>query len=73
MDDIKSKIEAIELNIKTLQIELNAIRSICKHPKDHIIIKDVNPSGISKFKKVCGICGQPIGWPSSDEMSEWTS
>lgn len=69
--DIKSKIESIELQIKNLTFELNSIRAICKHPEEKIIIKDINPSGTSEFRKVCGVCGTPLGWPTSKEILDW--
>jgi hypothetical protein len=71
MDDFKSKLESIQTQIKLLQIELEAIKSICRHPIESEVIRDLNPSGGSNLQKVCGHCGKSKGFPTPDEIDKY--
>jgi hypothetical protein len=72
MDNIRSKVESIKSNIKLLRIELEAIKSICKHPSDKAVIRDINQSGgSSMLRKVCYHCGKNLGFPSPSEVIKY--
>lgn len=73
MDSIKSEVEDILNKISNLEIRLNSIRSICKHPMDDINIENIKDSGGVDLRKVCNVCKKILGYPSKSDIDNWIS
>jgi hypothetical protein len=69
--EFKSKVESIQTKISTLTKELKQLREDCSHPKESEVIRDVNPLGSSEVRKVCGLCGHEVGYPTMPELTKW--
>lgn len=66
MENIKSKINDIKENIKSLNDELTEIQLNCKH--ENIILKYYEDS--KTVFKICADCEKIIGYPTSEELKE---
>jgi len=71
-DLIKKQTTNLEQTIKDTAKELEELQKSCLHPKESHKIKDINPEGSSDIRKVCGLCNHIMGYPTKDEMDEWT-
>jgi hypothetical protein len=69
--DLKSIVDQIQTQISELQKQLDEIQAECNHPRENMIIKNINPTGASVVRKICGKCGAHVGFPSSSELDEW--
>lgn len=58
--------------IKTLEKELDSIQSSCPH--QDLSIKNVpqGPENSFCLRKVCSLCQAAIGYPSQEEINEWS-
>ena len=67
--EIKKQVDTIETTIKQGEKELEQIRKDCNHPAEKISIKNICPGvGASDYRKVCGVCGQNVGYPSPQQI-----
>ena len=73
MDSIKSEVKYILDRISNLEIRLNSIRSICKHPIDHINIENIKDNGGVDLRRVCDVCKKTLGYPSKSDIDNWIS
>ena len=71
-EQIKKDVKEIEQTIKDSSKELEDIQNACSHPKESVKINNVNPEGSSDMRNVCGLCSLVLGYPTKDEMDEWT-
>lgn len=69
---IKKQSTELEQTIKDSEKELEALQKSCLHPKEDNKFKDINPESASNIRKVCGICGLLLGYPTKEEMEDWT-
>lgn len=69
--DLKEIVDEIQTQISKLQNQLEEIQSECNHPLEDVIIKNINPTGASKVRKICGRCNAHVGFPTSSELDEW--
>jgi len=68
-DDIKIKSQQIVEEIKNGEKQLEEIQNSCRHPHEEIYVKDIKPeAGSCQYRKVCGVCGKAVGYPSQEEI-----
>ena len=67
--NIKNKQEELNKNIKDSEEALKELRKNCKHSE--AIIKNVELESSSfKVRKVCGLCGEHVGFPTNKELKD---
>ena len=70
-DIVKKQVEKIESSIKENEKELDQIRKDCRHPLESINVKNIaGGGGVAEYRKVCGVCGQAVGYPTPDEVRQ---
>jgi hypothetical protein len=68
---LSSQVDQIKTQILELQKQLDKIQTSCNHPREGVIIKNLNPMGTSHIRKICGTCGAAVGFPNSTEIKKW--
>lgn len=73
MENIKEEVSLIIDKISNLNIKLNSIQSICKHPEESIKVENLNQTGSGPvvLRRVCTDCQKVIGYPSNKELEDW--
>lgn len=70
---IKKQAADLEQKIKDASKELEELQKSCQHPKELQKIKDVgHEGGTAAIRKICGLCSRVLGYPSKDELIDWT-
>jgi hypothetical protein len=64
--------EVIKKSIKELEKELDSIQSECNHP-EYIIKNCPTQSTTFQLRRVCTKCTKEIGYPSQEEINNWSS
>jgi len=66
----KKDADKLATEIREKAKELEKVQEDCSHPDEKICVKDIGRGeGRSEFRKVCGICGKAIGYPSQKEIT----
>lgn len=71
-DEIKKTVNTITTDIKNQEKQLEEIRKECQHPAEEVKVKLASDGGNTRTpqpRKVCGICGKIVGYPSPEEIS----
>lgn len=69
-EDTRKRVDEIYSTIKSLQEELDKLRSECSHPKYHVGYYSWRVGSIDVVK-ICDHCNENLGVPSKQEVDEF--
>jgi hypothetical protein len=69
-EDTRKRVDEIYDTIKSLQEELNKLRSECPHSEYHVGYFSWRP-GSMDVVKICNHCNENLGVPTKEEVNEF--